>query len=85
WDDVIRGAEDGSVKFQFVLFHHGPWSTTVNSNWKENPLNAANGGWLKQPEQFFTDDRAKRLARSWIRYAVARWGASPSVMAWELF
>ncbi|MBC8064605.1 MAG: cellulase family glycosylhydrolase, partial [Chlorobia bacterium] len=32
-----------------------------------------------------TDPEAKRRTKMWLRYAVARWGHSPSVMAWELF
>lgn len=85
WESLVNAAERAGVRFQFVLFHHGPWSTTVNPNWNENPLNARNGGHLAKPEEFFTNPRAKKLARAWLRYVVARYGHSPSVMAWELF
>lgn len=84
WDQLIQAA-GGKVKFQFVFFHHGPWSTNVNSNWGENPWNKANGGWLDTTNQFFTDPKAKKLSRAWIRYAIAKWGHDDSVMAWELF
>jgi len=85
WDSIIKGAERGGIKFQFVLFHHGPWSSRVNSNWGENPMNKKNGGFLDKPADFFTSAKAKKVARAWLRYAVARYGHSPSIMSWELF
>lgn len=85
WDAVVEAAEEHGVYFQFVLQHHGQVSTWVNPNWHENPWNAANGGWLESPSHFFTDERARRLTRQKYRYIVARWGYSPSIMAWELF
>ena len=85
WDAIFGAADAAGVPFQMTLFHHGPWSSRVNSNWPENPWNAKNGGWLKTPSEFYTDARALGLERAWLRYAIARWGHSPSVMAWELF
>lgn len=85
WQAVTEAAEKGDVKYQFVLFHHGPWSSRVNSNWGENPWNKANGGFLDTPTEFFSSPQAKKIAKAWLRYAVARYGHSPSVMAWELF
>ena len=29
WDAIVAAAEAGKVNFQFVLFHHGPYSSTV--------------------------------------------------------
>lgn len=85
WDAIVSAADKAGVRFQLTLFHHGPWSTRVNSNWGENPWNVKNGGWLKTPSDFFTDPKAQALSRAWLRYAVARWGHSPAIMAWELF
>lgn len=85
WDSIVDAADAAGVRFQMTLFHHGPWSTRVNSNWPENPWNVKNKGFLKTPSEFFTNPRAKALAKEWLRYAVARWGHSPSIMAWELF
>lgn len=85
WDDIVTTASDSHVHFQMVLFHHGPWSSTTDSNWKENPWNKANGGFLAKPEDFFTDPRAKALAKAWLRYAVARYAWAPGIMAWEIF
>jgi len=85
WDAIVQAAADAKVRFQFVLFHHGPYSSTVNSNWGEHPWNKANGGFLNRPADFFTDPTARRLARQWLRLAVARWGHSPGILSWELF
>ncbi len=85
WDAIVHAAEINRVRFQFVLFHHGPWSSTTDSNWGENPWNAANGGFLKNPEEFFTNPEAIARSRAWVRYAIARWGCSPGIMSWEIF
>ena len=85
WDQVVDSAEASGVRFQMVLQHHGQYSSTVNSDWDANPWNAANGGWLEQPEEFFSDDRARAITRDKFRYIAARWGYTSSMMAWELF
>lgn len=85
WDAIVKAAQAGGVSFQFVLFHHGPWSSNVDSNWAQNPWNTKNGGFLKTPNEFFTNSHAKKLAKEWLRYAVARYGDSPAVLSWELF
>jgi hypothetical protein len=85
WDEIVAAAEAAGVRLQFVLFHHGLVSTWNDSNWAGHPWNRANGGFLDRPQQFFTDATAKEYQQRWLRYAVARWGHSPAVMAWELF
>jgi hypothetical protein len=85
WDAILAAAERNGIHFQMVLQHHGPYSSNVNSNWGENPWNAKNGGFLSAPEEFFTSDKARSVTRAKFRYIVARYGYSPSVLAWELF
>lgn len=85
WDGIVGAAENAGVRLQFVLFHHGLVSTRNDSNWAGHPWNRANGGFLDRPQQFFTDATAKEYQKRWLRYAVARWGHSPAIMAWELF
>lgn len=85
WDRIVESADANNVRLQVVLQHHGQYSSTVNSNWAENPWNAANGGFLQSPVEFFTDEQARRLTRAKFRYIAARWGYSSSIMAWELF
>ena len=85
WDELVGAAEASGIRFQFVLFHHGLFSTRSDANWNEHPWNRANGGFLDQPQDFFTNETAREYSRRWLHYAVARWGHSPSVLAWELF
>ena len=85
WDDIVKTAEKNDIHFQFVCFHHGQWSSSVNPNWPDNPWNAKNGGFLKSASDFFTDPEAKRRTKMMLRYLVARYGYSSSIMAWELF
>ncbi len=85
WDSIVESAEEHGVYFQMVFQHHGQWSTGANANWQFNPWNIANGGFLKSPVAFFSDPQARTLTKLKYRYIVARWGYSPSIMAWELF
>ncbi len=85
WENLAQTCDLMNVPFQMVLFNHGSFSSTVNPNWPDHPFNAAKGGFLKDAADFFTDKEAKRRAKMWLRYAVARYGHSQSLMAWELF
>ena len=85
WDTIVEAAQKHGIHFQLVLQHHGPYALNVNSNWGENPWNIKNGGFLKTTEEFFTHPEALRRTKNKLRYAVARWGYSPSIFAWELF
>lgn len=85
WETLVEACDKNGVAFQMVLFHHGAFSSKVNPNWPDHPWNTAKGGFLKDAADFFTDAEAKRRTKMWLRYAVARWAHSPSLMAWELF
>ncbi len=89
WDSIVAVAEQSGIRFQMTLHHHGQYSTTVDANWNDNPYNSSNLnstiGFLSSPVGFFTNTTAKAVTKRKLRYAVARWGYSPAVMAWELF
>ena len=53
--------------------------------WRNCPHNVANGGPLKEPEEFYTTEEGHRLIRQRLRYIVARWGWDPTVFCWELW
>lgn len=84
-DHVIVAGERRGIYQVVSLLNHGAFSTVFNSDWANNPYNAANGGPLTTPAQFFTDPRAKQLFAQRLRYVVARWGYSTHVLAWELW
>jgi hypothetical protein len=89
WDGIVAAADQAGISFQMTLHHHGEYSTTVDPNWGQNPYNITNPaspiGFLSDPVQFFTNATAIAVTKLKLRYAIARWGYSPSVMAWELF
>lgn len=85
WDTIVSAAEQAGVHFQMTLQHHGQYSSTTDAEWPGNPYNLANGGFLSDATQFFTNATAIKYTEQKLRYAVARWGCSPAIMAWELF
>ncbi len=93
WDGIVDAAGKSKVYFQLTLQHHGQYSSQKgykysnnnNANWEDNPWNVKNGGFLQNPEDFFTDIKARKLTKRKLYYIVARWGYSPSILAWELF
>ncbi len=85
WDEVVEAAEKNGIYFQLVTQHHGQYSTKTNPNWDSNPYNIKNGGFLANPDDFFSDEHARTLTKRKLRYAVARYGYSPHILAWELW
>jgi hypothetical protein len=89
WDAIVAAADQAGIHFQMTLQYHGQYSSItgsdVNPNWEQNPYNVANGGFLSNATNFFTDATAKALTKRKLRYIVARWGYSPAIMAFELF
>lgn len=84
-DYVLEQAERHGIYVMLSIQNHGAFSLATNSEWDGSPYNAANGGPLARPVEFFTNDEAKTLFKRRLRYIVARWGYSPSVLAWELW
>jgi hypothetical protein len=84
-DAVLAEAERRGIAVQLVLQNHGAFSTVYNSEWAANPYNAANGGPLESAAEFWTDPEARALFQRRLRYAVARWGYSTAILAWELW
>ncbi len=93
WDAIVEAAEKNGIYFQMTLQHHGQYSSQKgyrysnnnNANWESNPYNVKNGGFLQAPEDFFTNPQARALTKRKLYYILARWGYSPSILAWELF
>jgi len=85
WDRRLAAADAHGIYVQMVFQHHGQFSSDVNPSWPQHPWNRANGGFLANAADFFTDPTAIRHTRWKYRYIVARHGWSPAVLAWELF
>ena len=55
------------------------------SHWPRHPYNRRNGGPCVGPDDFFSDAESRRLFKRKLRYLIARYGAHPALLAWELF
>jgi len=82
-DQLFRLAEEHRVKIILVLINHGPFSVSTNTEWEDNPYNAALGGPLSSPEQFVSNPVARSYFQRRLNYIVNRWGYSPDLLAWE--
>jgi hypothetical protein len=84
-DRVVEEAEKSGIYINFVIHNHGKFSSFSDEEWEHNPFNVKNGGYLKIPEEYFTDERALKSYRQLMRYMIARWGYSSHIFAWELW
>ena len=82
-DEVLRMAEARGIYLIIVLLNHGAFSLTTNTEWANNPYNAALGGPNASPRDFVTDPTSRDLFQRRLRYIAARWAYSPHVLAWE--
>lgn len=60
----------------------GYWNEGI---WKANPYNVANGGPCRTPEEFWTNNTARKLYQRRLHYLVARYGYRTNLHAWELW
>ncbi len=86
-EKILEIAESKGIAVQLVLNDHGQFSSWVDARWNDNPYNSLKGGPVpsSNPEQFFTNTTAKELHKRRLRYLVARYGAFPNLLCWELF
>jgi hypothetical protein len=86
-DRVIELAEQYGLQVMLSVQNHGPFELGgfFGSGWSANLYNAANGGPLAEPHEFFSDPEAREIFRRYLRYVAARWGHSPNVMCFELW
>lgn len=86
-DRLFESLDENDLYVDLVLFYHGMFdSRGDNKNWKNCPFNIeTDGGYLKNPSEFFVDERAKKDTKIYIRYMLARYGYSRNLFCWELF
>ena len=86
-DRILAKARELGMHVQIVIDNHGKYSAWCDEEWAYSPYNARNrvsGGFLGRAEEFFSNERAKRLYRRKARYIFARWGYDPTVLGFEL-
>lgn len=85
-DYVVDSAAKHNLKIMYCIESFNSLRIRPHyARWDECPYNAANGGPIERPEQFFTDETARRLFKRRLRYIVARWSHSPAILSWEFW
>ncbi|MHB9137823.1 MAG: DUF5060 domain-containing protein [Victivallaceae bacterium] len=90
-DHVLNDAREKDIYVHLTLDNHGKLSRTSDQEWDDNPFNAknpfaySNGGFLKEPEDFFADPQARKLNRQRNRYIAGRWGAYTNIFGIEFW
>jgi len=82
-DKVFEIGAKYDVSIDLVLINHGAFSESTNPEWFGNPYNVENGGPLKSPAEFATNETAKKFWERRLRYIAARYSASPALFTWE--
>jgi hypothetical protein len=82
-DGYVRCAEENGIRLKLSFDIHD--SFRRSRLWGENPYNAANGGPCREVNDFYSSPEAYAAYTKRLRYILARWGYSPSIMAWEAF
>ena len=84
-DHIVETGERLGVRALMCIDSFNSLSAGGDGNWGHSPYNVANGGPCQQPADFFVNPEATRLFRQRLRYLVARWGYSTSVLGWEFW
>jgi hypothetical protein len=87
-DHVLANARSKNIYVHLTLDNH---TKLTHLEWGDNPFNTANafgvanGAFLTNTNDFFTNETARRLNRQRNRYIAARWGAEPAIFGVELW
>ncbi len=86
-DRTFERAEALGMRINLELFNHGMANATMGAEaeWLNHPHARAAGGWIDDPQQFFTDPESLRLQEALFRHMVARLGDSPALLGWKLW
>ena len=82
-DQVFEIGAKYDVSIDLVLINHGAFSESTNPEWFGSPYNFENGGPLKNPGEFATNEVAIKFWERRLRYIAARYSASPALFTWE--
>ena len=84
-DHIMELARQNDIYIILVFNNHGKFAMHYDTEWKRNPFNKINGGYLTNCEEYYTNERARSDTKKLINYVSARWGATPNLLAWKLF
>jgi Cellulase (glycosyl hydrolase family 5) len=86
-DAIFAKAEELGLGIILCIEQHGNFQPAGGEIglWPKHPYNRANGGPCRSTRDFFTNGDAARLFRNRLRYLIARYSYSTTLVAWELF
>ncbi len=82
-EQILMAAEKHGISLILVLNGHQEFE--VSSQWKFNPFNRENGGFLDSPSEVYTSPLAWNLFKQRYRYIVSRFSSYKSLFGWELW
>ena len=87
YDGIFALAEKHGIRTMLTFDDYRVLAKTdyFNAHWDQSPYNAANGGPLKEPTDFFANPACRKFYKQRLRYLVARYSAFPSLAIWELY
>ena len=83
-DYLLEAAARAQILYEVCVTNHGQYSLYVDTDWPNNPYNAKLGGPLIAASEFFTRADTQTALQNRLRYVAARYGHSPSIMAWGM-
>jgi len=84
-DHIMTLAKENDIYIILVINNHGKFAMHYDTEWKRNPFNKINGGYLTNCEEYYVNPQAKIDTKKLLDYIVARWGATPTLLTWKLF
>jgi hypothetical protein len=84
-DAILDAAWAAGVRVNLVIANHGQAAARMDSEWRNNPWNRANGGPLAQPLELFTNPVALAGQERLRRYLVGRYADHPAILGWKLW
>ena len=89
-DYILEQAEKSGLYIMLCLDPYSNLHESGNPSDKQRhfdlfPYNEVLGGPCAAPQDFFTNEKAKKWYKNRLRYIVARWGYSTHLFAWEFF
>ncbi|MGQ9729792.1 MAG: DUF5060 domain-containing protein [Candidatus Zipacnadales bacterium] len=88
-DYVLNLAAQNGIYCMLALGYHGELMDREayfgEQCWVYNPYNAANGGPCQKPDEFWTNEEARRLYKQRLWYYVARYAYNTHIQSWEFW
>lgn len=90
-DHIVEQAEGNGIYLVLCLDHHGMYQVSnqnwggSNNFWATNPYSVQAGGPCEKPNDFFTSEAARKTYQKRLRYLIARYGYSTSLLSWQFF